>query len=668
MAESTSFQYTTRLAPDEIRLLSLIPSSTNPNLPLQFSLQTTTLHSTGPPTAPYIALSYVWGSESNPLPILINDHPHLITRNLHAALLHLATNELESRPLWADAICINQSDETEKLAQIARMADVYRGAERVVVFLGPGDAATDRVIPQMERIGGDVLAAGAMIFRESDLRAWPAFDGCERREEKARLRRRLEGIMDRERGGGLFGRGPGLDGNAALDLFARPWFARAWIIQEICLAPEGEGSLTFACGDRRIVWERLWAALLFLALWILREGKAIGDSEISFLRSLRLKRFVWRMGMVPRPFSARAAQTLGIRKKYLQGDLQRSLKGLLISLYVADSEDPLLCRDPEDKIRALRGLASDGEILDGLLVPGISWNLLCTRLARHFYARGDLDFLSLCRHRSTALPSWATNWTQQQRPPWLGYTSDGGATQLFHAGKGTTARVYTEEGDEEMSVLCLEGFIVDTLQEVGSEWTADLSEDFSWASASLRILELDRFLSISQLYSPAEKRAARWRILVADRIVNDLQQPVRAGTTQAAEASFAKMETIITSTLPGEGLGAWYYSYRNTLMSLWSSRPFLSSKGYIGLCPGQAAKGDTVIVPSGSHCPYIVRKSGQPGANSSLANPRAPSTQVPDNITGEAWELLGEGYVHGVMDGELNLGSGAVEAERIRLA
>ena len=262
------------------------------------------------------------------------------------------------------------------------------------------------------------------------------------------------------------------------------------------------------------------------------------------------------------------------------------------------------------------------------------------------------------------MPSWATNWTQQQRPPWLGYTSDGGATRLFNAGKGTTARVYNEEGDDEMSVLCLEGFTVDTVQEVGSEWTADLAEDFSWQSASLRIVEIDRFLSISQLYTPDEKRAARWRILVADRVVNDLQQPIRAGTTKTAEESFAKMETIITSTLAGEGLGAWYYSYRNTLLSLWSSRPFLSSKGYIGLCPGNAAEGDTVIIPSGSHCPYIVRKSG---ANANSAKPQAASTRVADRITGDTWELLGEAYVHGVMDGELNLGSEAVKAERIRL-
>ncbi len=471
------------------------------------------------------------------------------------------------------------------------------------------------------------------------------------------MRRRLEGIMDRERGGGWWRARPGLDGDAVLDLLERPWFERVWVIQEICRAREEEGAVVFACGDGRIAWEKLWAAVLFLALWMMRETRAIGDSEWAVVRDWRLRRFVRRMGMDPaRSYSPRAAQTLGTRKKYLQGDLQNTLKGLLLSLYVADSENPLQCRDPEDKIRALRGLASDGEMLDGpgFILPGISWNHLYTRLARHVYGQGDLDFLSLCRCRNPVLPSWVTDWSQQQRPPWLGYAhapGGAGASSLFNAGKGTQARVYENEGDDDdMEVLCLEGFTVDTISEVGSEWTAHLSEDFSWESASLRIADIDHFLSRSQLYSAAEKAAARWRILVADRMANDVNEHVRATTTRAAEESFARLEAIITNSfLRGTGsLGAWYYPYRSTLLSLWSSRPFLSSKGYVGLCPGTASQGDTVIIPGGSHCPYVVRSRGQQGSTS-------------------PWELLGEAYVHGVMDGELDLGRRGGEAERFRL-
>jgi hypothetical protein len=83
-------------------------------------------------------------------------------------------------------------------------------------------------------------------------------------------------------------------------------------------------------------------------------------------------------------------------------------------------------------------------------------------------------------------------------------------------------------------------------------------------------------------------------------------------------------------------------------MSLWSSRPFLSSKGYIGLCPGQTEAGDTVFIPSGGHCPYVIRR-----------------TQAEVEIKGKAGHLVA--YVHGIMDGELDLGNKDAEARTFKL-
>jgi hypothetical protein len=36
-------------------------------------------------------------------------------------------------PIWVDAMCINQSDETEKMRQIQMMTAIYKGADRVMV-------------------------------------------------------------------------------------------------------------------------------------------------------------------------------------------------------------------------------------------------------------------------------------------------------------------------------------------------------------------------------------------------------------------------------------------------------------------------------------------------------------------------------------------------------
>jgi hypothetical protein len=46
------------------------------------------------------------------------------------------------RYLWIDAICINQTDASEKGTQVGMMRDIYAYASRVLVWLGPQSHAT----------------------------------------------------------------------------------------------------------------------------------------------------------------------------------------------------------------------------------------------------------------------------------------------------------------------------------------------------------------------------------------------------------------------------------------------------------------------------------------------------------------------------------------------
>ncbi|OCL11331.1 hypothetical protein AOQ84DRAFT_424047, partial [Glonium stellatum] len=87
-------------------------------------------------TCSYEALSYVWGSAQDTVPIHINKKTFDITRNLEGALREF---RLGDRPLalWVDAICINQRDNDEKSKQIQLMGKIYKYAKRVLVWLGP---------------------------------------------------------------------------------------------------------------------------------------------------------------------------------------------------------------------------------------------------------------------------------------------------------------------------------------------------------------------------------------------------------------------------------------------------------------------------------------------------------------------------------------------------
>jgi hypothetical protein len=81
----------------------------------------------------YAAVSYVWGDPKSSGSIIIDGHSHQVTRNLLDALEKinaiLDTNaEMRSTGpimLWADQVCINQSDNDERGSQVSMMGSIY---------------------------------------------------------------------------------------------------------------------------------------------------------------------------------------------------------------------------------------------------------------------------------------------------------------------------------------------------------------------------------------------------------------------------------------------------------------------------------------------------------------------------------------------------------------
>jgi len=56
------------------------------------------------------------------------------------------------RLLWVDAICINQSDDTEKAVQVAEMHHIYQKATSVYVWLGPASDTSDLAMSAMNEL------------------------------------------------------------------------------------------------------------------------------------------------------------------------------------------------------------------------------------------------------------------------------------------------------------------------------------------------------------------------------------------------------------------------------------------------------------------------------------------------------------------------------------
>lgn len=111
----------------EVRLLSLHPGEPGSELRCDLSrVNLMRVHD-------YSALSYCWGDENLSRNIIVNGFSVSVTRNLADALHRL--RELSVTQIWADALCINQSDKAERGNHVRIMKEIYSRAITVYAWL-----------------------------------------------------------------------------------------------------------------------------------------------------------------------------------------------------------------------------------------------------------------------------------------------------------------------------------------------------------------------------------------------------------------------------------------------------------------------------------------------------------------------------------------------------
>jgi hypothetical protein len=123
---------------DEVRILVLQPD--RGYQPLVGALETVPLSK----YPQYQAISYVWGEPVFPNRITLQRSHQKITKSLADALYRLRDQERPVR-LWADALCINQTNSDGRSRQVRLMAHIYSQAQQVLIWLG--DGRDSRVAP-----------------------------------------------------------------------------------------------------------------------------------------------------------------------------------------------------------------------------------------------------------------------------------------------------------------------------------------------------------------------------------------------------------------------------------------------------------------------------------------------------------------------------------------
>ncbi|KAK5124719.1 hypothetical protein LTR85_001432 [Meristemomyces frigidus] len=193
----------------------------------------------------YEAISYTWGPPIFPETLRLGDVEMKITTSLFGALRRFRDCQ-EIVTLWADAICINQSDRQEREQQVSIMADVYSSAEHVLVWLGdaqPSDAMAFCMAEAMTARRAHLLGVPELQLSELD----PLLPSLSKRASCDCCQEPIS-----------WGDDPVAHGIAAIvQLLQRPWFSRLWVVQEIRVS----GSARLFCGSHSITQDTLGDAI-----------------------------------------------------------------------------------------------------------------------------------------------------------------------------------------------------------------------------------------------------------------------------------------------------------------------------------------------------------------------------------------------------------------------
>jgi hypothetical protein len=588
------YQYQSISVDGDIRVIELKPG--NRHDPVVCELKTMRLIDA---EDNYEAISYVWGSQTDQLDILCHGSNLSVTRNLHDALRYLR-HPTRMKRLWADAVCIDQTDKTEKGVQVKSMGAVYQKAKRVIIWLGRDKDGIAKDC--FELVENTIRYLEAEIAKHDDLEHIPVFG------ESNPISR------DRSKWAKV---------NLLMDL---PWFHRAWVVQEAGLGKD--------CVLRLGTQELDYAKLVELGLFHcycqdldrympLRQGR-IADTFTEIQCGFDNPRS-WRY---QRPYLAFWAD---IAHKERQSFLD-----VLFTARVLEASDK------RDHVYAFLGHPTARTLADRLLVepdysPGktpedVFFDVACALLLQSKEAPWVLchvDHLYEEDVEGRDCPSWTPRWDQ-----WEGYVM-GFPRSWFRAG-GPVESFRPEIRNSKQ--LVLNGFQFDRIK-----WTSDTLQRWNlelnpnhWDEEYVDMREpfIDHlFDKIYRVVGDSDPRLEDRFLLALLRGRPSASKPTIFAPPRYRKDydAYCRHARQLAKSRRGSssrnGVGESWRLEHN-LVYLDSRRMAVTESGQLGIVPNRSQIGDICCIVPGVVTPLILRP---------LRNGRC--------------NLVGEAYIEGVMDG-----------------
>jgi hypothetical protein len=588
-----------------IRLVSVDPGA--PTDPLKCTLSQDCVpwgypfQSPGGQQTKYEALSYVWGDASVTSPILLNSSPFEVTLNLKAAFEHLRL-ESTSRTFWIDAICINQADVKERTQQVQAMTMIYETAQRVIVWLGESRDGSDKAFEHLEKKALEMQPPASHGQHEDDQHDTEEIDPHVSIETW---------ISPQE-----------------VALLNRPWWTRVWVVQEVAVAR----NVLVQCGKSTISWDTLRQAYAgppsMSSLYNTQSEQKLPNvfQKLDIIRGLRGRGVPIRLLDLMAGY--RHCQATDSRDKIF------ALMGLTSPNFVGESDEHLApdyampCR--EMYMRTVRFLISGTGNLDilsscGPLVDETDSSNLMLDLIFKEYVSLTLELDNL--------PSWVPDWSQSLPARPLHLCNSASAQINGQTSTADDSPIYRASGDTRPSVqpsadaetLILKGMLFDKIKECSNR-PGHLFHDNGHRDPKYDWVRLVKNSKCCRYKSEKDRSRAFLRTLVADFV-------------HGKRATEKYVQALDDWVLLGHGhLGVEDLGERiklsaylvEAVSAAWNGRRiFISEMGYMGLAPMTARPGDAVCILFGGHVPFILRER----ENSEHA-------------------MIGECYVHGIMDGE----------------
>ncbi|KAK4149663.1 heterokaryon incompatibility protein 6, OR allele [Chaetomidium leptoderma] len=297
--------------------------------------------------------------------LLLDTTPVIIGGELDRALRRLRDTECSLR-IWVDALCINQTDISERNEHVKVMSQIYANASHVRLWLGETiglETELQHTLGTVQTVLEDVLLKDGLFDSGASLRD---------------IQRKFVNSPDAVR----------IEWGRIAELVDRAWFSRTWVIQEIANARD----VTIHIGPVQLPWEYLADTLCLLRTYRLDYPMANskGLKAIVTMRELRTELVKERLPHTKQDFLR----------------LLEELRGFKSTI-------------PSDKLYGVVGMtAYKAKLAIDYSKPP---EQVFTDFAINQLQTGSLDILTHCVDVPTApqtlpLPSWVPDWT---RPGWV---------------------------------------------------------------------------------------------------------------------------------------------------------------------------------------------------------------------------------------------------------